>query len=273
MIFKSGTSAFKAYDVRGIYPTEVNEWLAEKIGNVFPSVIKTEKVVVGRDIRLSSSSLCDALIQGLLLRGVDVYDIGLCSSPMFYFASAFYKFKAGIMVTASHNPKEFNGFKFVGKNAIPLSYKKGIKKLEKKIKKNLKIKNKGQLIKLEICEDYGFFLEKQVDKIKKLKIVVDACNSVGSKEISFIENKINLIRLNFELDGNFPAHGPNPLKEENIKELCKKVKKEKADLGIAFDGDADRVVFIDENGNAIKSDYIFALFIQELAKEIGRAHV
>ncbi|MBT3304247.1 phosphomannomutase/phosphoglucomutase [Candidatus Woesearchaeota archaeon] len=269
-VFKDKESAFGAYDVRGIYPTQVNEWLVQQIANAFPSIVKTKKVLVGYDARNSSKDLVNATIEGLRLTGVDVYDIGLCTSPKFYFASAFYNFKGGIMITASHNPKDQNGMKFVTSKAFPLSFKQ-LKKLESKVREKLRItKKKGQHIKLNSDEEYETFLNSNCKIKRKLKIVIDASNGLGGKEIEKALSKQDLIKLNFKPDGNFPAHTPNPIKKATLKELIKTVKSRKADLGLAFDGDADRVVFIDETGTPIKGDYIMALFIDELAEKKDR---
>ncbi len=260
-------SVFRAYDVRGIYPEQINEWLAKKIGNFFPEVVNSKKVIVGYDMRTTSKNLFDALTDGLRLRGIDVYNIGLCSSPMFYFACAYYGFKGGIMVTASHNEKEFNGFKFVKEKAIPLTYDK-IKKIEKKIKKRIKINNKkGKLIEFNIDDDYQMFLEEHLEGLKKLKVIVDAGNGMGGVKFSFLKKYLSIKNMYFKPDGSFPNHTPNPILKENIKTLIKRVKNSKVDLGIGFDGDVDRAVFIDEKGNPIKSDYIMALLIKELAEK------
>ena len=265
-VFKDKPKAFGAYDVRGIYPTQVNEWLVQQIANAFPSVVKTKKVIIGYDARNSSKDLVHATIEGLRLRGIDVYDIGLCSSPKFYFCSAFYNFKGGIMITASHNPKNQNGMKFVTGNAFPLSFKQ-LQKLERKVNENLRIaKKKGQHIKLDANEEYEKFLKNNCWVDKKLKVVIDSSNGLGGKEIEKVLN-CELIKLNFKPDGNFPAHTPNPIKKETLKELIKTVKSRKADLGVAFDGDADRAVFIDEKGIAIKGDYIIALLINAFANK------
>ncbi len=266
-VFKDKKNVFGAYDVRGIYPTQVNEWLVQQIANAFPSVIKTKKVLVGYDSRNSSKNLVNATIEGLKLAGVDVYDIGMCTSPKFYFSSAFYNFKGGIMITASHNPKNQNGMKFVTSKAFPLKIKQ-LQKLERKVKENLKIKKKkGNYIKLETDEEYEQFLKSNLKINSKLKIVIDASSGLGGKEIENVLKKTDLIKLNFKPDGNFPAHTPNPIKKETLKELIKTVKSKKADLGVSFDGDADRAVFIDETGTPIKGDYIIALLIDELANK------
>jgi len=270
-IYKAGESVFRAYDVRGIYPTEVNEWLAKKIGNQFPSLVHTKKILVGYDMRTSSLDLYNALVDGLRLRGVDVYSIGMCSSPMFYYACAFFGFKGGIMVTASHNPKQFNGFKFVGKKAKPIGLDNGLKKLKKRIKKRLKIKDSlGKHIEFDITDDYKLFLEEHIENVSKLKVIVDSGNGMGGIEFNLLKDYLKITNINLKPDGNFPHHTPNPIERENIEELCKKMKRSKADLGIAFDGDADRVVFVDEKGEPIKSDYILALLTHEVASKGDR---
>ncbi|MDO8741225.1 MAG: phosphomannomutase/phosphoglucomutase [Candidatus Woesearchaeota archaeon] len=243
---------FKAYDVRGIYPTELNEDVAYKVGKAFVSLIKPKNVVIGRDMRLSSDSLFNSLSKGITEMGADVIEIGLCSSDMVYFAVGFYKYDAGIMITASHNPKEYNGLKFVKKGAVPISSETGLREIEKIAEKNdfKAAKNKGKITKKDVMQDYIKNILKFVDikKIKPLKVVVDAGNGMAGKVMPEIAKHlpIKLIPLYFKLDGSFPNHIPNPVFEESTIELKKTIRREKADLGLAFDGDADRVGLIDE---------------------------
>jgi len=272
-------SIFRAYDVRGLYPSELDEELAYKIGRAFVIFLtskefkKTNKVVVSQDMRVSSNSLKKHLIEGITDQGADVIEIkGLCSTPKHYFASWFLKAPASIMVTASHNPGKYNGFKFTKEKAIAISDKTGIKDIEKlifqsKFEKSIK---KGKVIKKDITEDYKKHILSMFnpEKIKSLKVVIDASNGMGGRDMELVLDKLPLkvTKMYFEPDGNFPNHEANPLLEENIVEIKKRVVKEKADLGIAPDGDADRVFFIDENGETIPADFITTLIAEDFLK-------
>ena len=263
-------SIFKAYDIRGIYPKELDEDIAYKIGRATAYFLKAKQIVVGRDIRLSGKRLFDALAEGITDQGVDVIDIGLCSSPMLYFAVNFLKAKGSVMVTASHNPKEYNGFKFTRENAIPISEDTGIKDVERLVNKNQfkDAQKKGKIIKKEVLSDYTNFVLKFAKNIKPLKVVIDTANGMGGLEVPkvFEKLKCEVIPLFFKLDGTFPNHDPNPLKGESLRFLIEKIKKEKADLGIAFDGDADRVFFTTEQGEIIPADFITCLIAKEMLK-------
>ncbi|MBW2999543.1 phosphomannomutase/phosphoglucomutase, partial [Candidatus Woesearchaeota archaeon] len=260
---------FKAYDIRGIYPSELNEETAYKIGRAFVTFMKCKEVVVGRDIRLSSDSLFEALTKGINDQGANVIDVGLTSTPMFYFAA--HNAKAAIMVTASHNPKEYNGFKLCRENSIPIGGDTGIKDIQKLVEKNVfeEAEEKGTITKKDVMEDFVNHNLKFAKGIKKLKIVADFANAMGALTFPKVFEKIDceFIYLYDELDGTFPNHPADPLKPENVRELQKKVVEEKADLGIAPDGDADRCILIDEKGNYISGDLITALIAKELLKE------
>jgi len=284
-------SIFKAYDIRGVYPKELNEEIAYSIGKAFadfmnvseiakpisehaqkPTVFDIKKILIGRDMRLSSDSLFRSLSQGIIEQGCDVINIGLCSTPMCYFACNFLKADASIMITASHNPKEYNGFKFTRKQAIPISADTGIKEIEKLFEKNKfkKAIKKGEMTRKEIMNDYVKHVLKFIkNKNAKLKVVIDCGNGIGGIETRevFKHLKCKITEMYFEPDGNFPHHEANPLKEENVKELRNKVIQEKADLGIAIDGDADRVFFISNTGEIIPSDFITCLIAKTYLKE------
>jgi len=262
---------YKSYDVRGVYPSELNEETAYKIGKAFVDFVKAKKVVVGRDMRLSSETIFDALAKGITEQGADVVDIGLCTSPMLSFAVAFYEEPSGIMITASHNPKEYNGFKMCGENSEPIGYDDGINVIEKNVKEGKfnASKKKGKIVKKEILKDYLKFVLKFAKGIKPLKVVIDAGNGMASLDAPefFSQLPCKTTKLFFGMDGSFPNHEANPLKEENLEELKKKVVAEKADLGIAFDGDADRVGFVDDKGKAVPNDIVTAIIANELLKE------
>ncbi len=256
---------FKAYDIRGIYPSELDENKARSIGQAYAEILKKElkkediTIVVGRDMRLSSPSLSKALIEGITSQGVNVKEIGLASTPTFYFAVAHYGYDGGMQVSASHNPKEYNGLKIVKAKAYPVGEDTGMKDIEMlAVKGSFKpSQKKGKVSAL------GGVLEAEVDaalrhadlsKIRGFKVVADAANSMGSPYLELLFSKLDceLVKMNFELDGTFPAHQADPFKDENVAELKKKVVEESAGLGIATDGDGDRIFFIDNKGNMVE---------------------
>ncbi len=269
------SSIFKAYDIRGIYKKDFDEQMAYNLGFAYIKLkkkdikdIKTNykfKIIVGADMRLSSPIIKKYLIKGLTDAGADVIDIGIVSTPTFYFAVANYKYDGGIMVSASHNPKEWNGFKLVRSKAIPISGDTGIQFLKEQINnKNIPVKNKGRIIKKKniVKEEIKFSLKhEQIKKIKPLKVITDTANGVGVLYINELCKKlpIKIIKINSKLDGNFPAHEADPIKDENLKQLKQEVLKRKADLGISTDGDGDRIFFIDDKGELINQAIIRGL--------------
>jgi len=264
-------SIFKAYDIRGIYPSQINEELMEKIGKAFADFIDGNKIAVGYDMRTSSVALFKAFCKGILEQGKDVIDFGLTSTPRSYFACTYLKADGCAMITASHNPKEYNGAKFTRKKAIPISGATGIKEIEDKVNNNnfKKSTNKGKLTKVDISKHYKQHLKSFIKNINNLKVVVDVANGMGSQDFSTIKDELNidLTELYFDIDGTFPNHDANPMKEGSTDELKATVKKQKADLGIAFDGDADRVFFVDDKGELIPSDFITALISEEVLED------
>ncbi|MBN2422787.1 phosphomannomutase/phosphoglucomutase [Candidatus Woesearchaeota archaeon] len=267
-------SIFKAYDIRGTYPEQLNKEIAYKIGRAFVSFLGCKNVVIGKDMRTSSDELEEGLIQGALVQGADVISIGLCTTPMMYFTVAKFNYDSGIMITASHNPAEYNGLKLVREASIPLSEDTGIKEIEVLVKKNKfpLPASKGKIIqKSDILDDYilNALSFSTIKKLKKFKIIVDYGNGMGALVAKKFFTHLNckVIHLYEELDGRFPNHESNPLKEENLRDIKKEIKKQKADLGIAFDGDADRLFFIDENSNVVSCDKINALVAESLLKE------
>lgn len=264
-------SIFHAYDIRGIHPEEINEEIVYKIGRSYSKFLKNKsnkeklKIAIGRDVRVSSGSLAKSLIKGLVESGTDVFDISICTTPQLYFACGFYNYDGSIMITASHNPKEYNGLKLTREQATPINADTGIKDIETLVEKNEfdPIRN-GSINKQDVKPDYMNKIMGYSQDIKKFKIVVDTANSVGVLETDILKNIANVVPLYFELNSNFPNHEANPLKIETLKVLQKKVVQEKADLGVAFDGDADRVGFIDEKGQIITADFITALIANNL---------
>jgi phosphomannomutase len=266
-------SIFKAYDVRGVYPSELDEKLAYKIGRAFVTFLNVKKVAVSQDMRRSSKSLKKELIRGIMDQGADVIEVkGLCSTPRSYFACWFLKAPGSIMVTASHNPGKYNGFKFTREKAIPISGDTGIKDIERLVLKNKfkNVKKKGKIVKKDIVKDYTKHILSLIDvkKVKPLKVVIDAGNGMGGKDMELVLSKLPLevIKMYFKPDGNFPNHEANPLKEENNAYIKKRIIKEKADFGIAIDGDADRVFFFDENSETIPADFITCLIAEDILK-------
>jgi len=266
-------SIFRAYDVRGIYPTELNEGVALKMGKAF-GTFSPGKIVVGNDLRLSGPSLKKELIRGLLATGATVIDIGMVTSPITMFATRHLKCDGGVIVSASHNPKEYNGFKFYYKDGIPVSYESGINKIEKIFKDKNFSEGNGKLIKKDVIEDYSNFLLNKINLKKpvRLKIVVDAGNGTTGTIYPKILRKlgIDVVELFCEPDGNFPNHEPNPFKPGTLVELQKKVLETNADLGFAFDGDGDRMAVVNEKGKVVYVGVVFSMLIDnELKKEPG----
>lgn len=271
-------SIFKAYDIRGIYPEQLNEKIAYKVGRAFVEFLKCKNVVIGRDMRLSSDSLFKAVADGITDQGADVIDIGLSTTPMLYFSVANYNFDSGLMITASHNPKEYNGIKFTREKAIPISEDTGIREIEKLYEKNnFKKSKKGRIIKKDVLKDYVDFVLSFVNlkNIKPLKVVMDASNAMGGLTALNIFEKIGIkiIPMYFELDGSFPNHQADPLIFENRKDIMKRVADEKADLGIAWDGDADRCFFIDNKGRFLQGDFITGLFAESMLKKYPKSMI
>ncbi len=259
---------FKAYDVRGTYPDQINEEITYKIGRAFARFLGAKKVAVGRDIRQSSPALFEELKKGIIDEGADVYDMGLCTTPMVYFASGTLDVEGAIILTASHNPAEYNGMKFCRFNAVPIGENSGLHEIRDIVAENIfsETEIKGEFIEKDIRDQYlkklsSFFSLGD----KKFKIVVDTANAMGALELDlykkFPEN-IELVTIFEEFDGSFPNHEANPLKLETLQALQKKVLEEKADLGISYDGDGDRLGFVDEKGEIIPMDLITGLIAE-----------
>ncbi|MBI2450706.1 MAG: phosphomannomutase/phosphoglucomutase [Candidatus Nealsonbacteria bacterium] len=266
---------FKAYDIRGIYPQEINGQTAYKIGQAFVKFLCPSgqaKIAVGRDNRLSSPVLHKNLIKGLSGAGALVFDFGLSPTPMLCWACAHYGYDGGINITASHNPKEYNGFKLVREKAIPIGGDSGLQEIKNLTTSRFTAsKFIGKVIRKKVIQDYVKFSLSRTDfsKAKSLKIAVDTANAVPGILISELARKVpyKIYHIFKELDGNFPNHPPNPLIEENLKSLCYEVKKRKADLGIAFDGDGDRIFFVDEKNKIVPSDILASLLSELILKE------
>jgi len=269
-------SIFRAYDVRGIYPSKINEEIAFKIGKAF-GTFNSGKIIVGDELRLSSPSLKKELIKGLLSTGATVIDIGTVTSPIVMFATKYLKCDGGINVTASHNPKEYNGFKFYYKGGVPIDFETGLIKIQDIFEKEKFSEGKGKLIKKDIIKDYSDFILSMIKlkKSVKMKIVVDAGNGSTGKIYPKILKRLDLdiYELFCEPDGNFPNHEPNPSKTENLGQLQEKVLELGADLGFAYDGDGDRLAVVDKNGSIVYVGVIFSILINNALEKEPRAKV
>ena len=264
----SEITCFKAYDVRGRIPDQLNEDIAYRIGRAFAEVIQPKKVVVGHDIRLSSESIKAALTDGLRDSGVDVYDIGLCGTEEIYFATAHAGMDGGIAVTASHNPKDYNGMKFVREGSKPISGDTGLFDIKKLAEQNVFAApgERGRLQALDTAAAYVEHLLSYVDvaSLKPLKIVVNAGNGGAGRVVDLLEKHLpfEFIRVHHEADGNFPNGVPNPLLVENRQPSIDAIKAHGADLGVAWDGDFDRCFFFDETGDFIEGYYVVGLLAE-----------
>lgn len=266
---------FKAYDIRGIYNVDFDDEVAYKIALAYSELRQEDadynsnrplKIAVGADMRLSSPALKEKVIAGLVAAGADVFDFGLVSTPAFYFAVASYELDGGIMISASHNPGQWNGFKIVRSKAVPVSGETGINIIKEKVNSDVfKIADipgtvtiKNNIAVEQLVHDKKYFNSKG---IKPLKIVVDTASGMGAQYIFelFKNLPIVLLPLNFDFDGSFPAHEADPLKEENMAQLQKMVIEKGADLGIATDGDGDRIFFVDNEGKTIEPAIIRGL--------------
>ena len=268
-------NSFKAYDIRGKVPTELNVEMAYKIGRAFANYVNAKKIVVGYDIRKSSLELSEALINGITDSGSDVINIGLCGTEMIYFSTSYFNTDGGIMITASHNPPEYNGMKFVKKDSVPVGYDSGLNKVEEMVVKNNLgeiSSKKGSIEKIDVMNDFINHLDKfyDPDKIKPFNVVVNAGNGCAGLALNAIEDRlpIKMIKIFNEPNSDFPNGVPNPLLIENRKPTIDAVLKNNADLGVAWDGDYDRCFFVDEKGDFIEGYYIVGL----LAKSILKKH-
>jgi len=252
--------AFHAYDIRGIYNKDFNKDDAYKIGFFLVDLLKTNKVLVGRDARVSSDEIYDYLTRGITDAGADVYNLGLTTTPMVYFATAKNNFNASVQITASHNPREYNGMKVSRENALPVGYDTGLKEIETRVKndKVTPVAKKGKIIDFDVKDEYLKYLKQYLGDYSSLKIGIDCSNGMAALLIKDILGNTP-VYIYDDLDGTFPNHEANPLVPENIVDLQKLVKDNKCDIGIVFDGDADRVMFVDENSRFISPDLMIAV--------------
>lgn len=257
-------SIFKAYDIRGTYPDQIDAKNAFRIGAAMVRFLSAKRLVVGRDMRTMAPEITDAVIEGMMSQGCDVVDIGLTSTPMVYFGIGKIECDGGMVVTASHNPKQYIGFKMCRAEARPLSGDSGIKDIEEMVL-NADLSptgTKGKREQVDLMEDWCAHIASFARDIKPMKVCVDYANGMGANESPEIFNRIpglEVISLYEDLDGTFPNHEANPLKESNLDDVRALVKKHNATLGLAFDGDADRCAFVDNEGRTVHADLITVL--------------
>jgi phosphomannomutase len=272
-------TCFKAYDVRGKVPGELNEDIAYRIGRAYAEFLDPKTVAVGRDIRLSSPSISDALIRGITDSGVDVVDIGVGGTELAYFATFSRRLDGGIMVTASHNPPDYNGMKMVREEARPISADTGLMKIREIAESNRfrDIGRKGSITPVEIKQDYISHLLSYVDakSLRPLKIVVNAGNGGAGPIVDLLEPHLpfEFIKLNHEPDGTFPNGVPNPMLEENRRSTIDALRESGADLGVAWDGDYDRCFLFDETGDFIEGYYIVGLLADSFLRRTPGAAI
>ena len=275
---------FKAYDIRGLYPSQIDEELAWAVGHATAQFLRTKitgyergqsasnKIVVGHDMRPHSKPLVKALIEGISSAGIDCVSIGMCDTPMIYFAINHLEAAGGIQVTASHNPIEYNGFKISGQHAKPVGESTGLTEIKHMVKTLTRMPesaNIGSVTEVDLWDEYKKHVHKFLNVSRKLKVAVDASNGMAGKMIPAIfgdvEN-LEIIPMNFELGNGF-AHSPNPLEESSTQFVRDKVVETGADIGICLDGDADRCVFIDEKGITSRCDITTAWLAQDFLKD------
>jgi phosphomannomutase len=262
--------AFHAYDIRGIYNKDFNKEDVYKMGFFLPSLLNTKKVLVGRDVRVSSPEIYEYLTKGITDSGADVHYIGISTTPMVYYATAKFGFDASVQITASHNPREYNGLKISRTNALPVGYDTGLGELENIVKSGTAtpVANKGKIYDLAVKDEYLTFLKKYLPDVSDLKIAIDCSNGMAALLIKDLLGNHPAYIFD-ELDGTFPNHEANPLVQENVADLKKLVLKEKSDIGIIFDGDADRVMFVDENAQFISPDLMIAVLAHYFLEDKG----
>jgi phosphomannomutase len=271
---------FKTYDVRGLAPQELSPDLAYRIGRALVTELGVDAIAVGRDMRVTGPVLAASLIDGIRDQGADVTDLGLVSTDALYFAVGKYGFPAGVMITASHNPPEYNGFKICRSEARAVSFDEGIRQIrDRAIADDFPEmpERRGALIPKDVLEAYAEHVLSLVEvaTIKPLKIAIDAGNGMAGKTVPVVFKSlpVEIVPLYFELDGTFPNHLANPIEPENVRDLQKAVLDNECDLGIAFDGDADRMFLIDEQGRAVGGDMVTAMVAIALLKRYPGAGV
>jgi phosphomannomutase len=271
---------FKAYDVRGLYPSQLDAEVARRVGRAFVDYLGARRIAVGRDCRLSSPELAAAFVEGARSQGASVTDVGVVGTDVLYFHVARHDLDGGAIVTASHNPKEWNGIKMVRRGALALSGDAGIKEIREWVTAGRYAdapSPAGELRSATTLEDYARHCLSFVDPhaIPRLRVVLDAANGMGAVGASAIFGHlpVDAVRMYFELDGTFPNHPADPLLEENRKDVVERVLAEGADLGIAWDGDADRCFFVDDAGQYVPGDFVTALLGEDFARREPGARI
>lgn len=263
--------AFHAYDIRGVYNTDFDKDTAYKTGCFIPGLLGADKVLVGRDCRESSDEIHDYLIKGITDAGADVYDIGLSTTPMVYFGTANYGFKASVQITASHNPARYNGMKVSSENALPVGLDNGLGQIRDWIEEGRPCpaaERKGAVHRMDIHKDYLEFLLRFRQDYSGLKIAMDVSNGMAALYVKEIFGDAPSYIYD-TMDGRFPNHEPNPLIPANVADLKRLVVNTGADVGVIYDGDADRVMFVDENGRFVSPDLMIAVLGHWFLEEKG----
>ncbi len=270
---------FKAYDVRGIYPDELDEAGAYAIGRAYVEEFEPRRIAVGRDMRLSSPAMADAVMRGAADSGTDVVDLGLVGTEMVYFAVGELQLEGGIAVTASHNPKQYTGMKIVRRGALPVGGDSGLLDIRTRAMSGARHET-GPTGTIEQEDIWPRFVDCvlsfiNVSAVKPLRVVIDAANGMGGAMLPPVLERlpIDAVRCYFEPDGSFPNHEPNPLLPENRAFIMRKVTEEEADLGVAFDGDADRCFFVDDTGDFVPGDFVTALLAESILEKQPRAKI
>src|SRR6476469_3099901 len=260
---------FKAYDIRGVYPDEINEDAARAIGAAFVAYLRAREIAVGRDMRLSSPALTAAFIDGAASQGANVVDYGMLATDMMYYAVARDGHDGGAQITATHNPKQYNGIKLVRREAFPLSGNAGLEEIRDMIERGTlpaPAATPGTVSTMTVMEDYVAHVMSFIDPsiVKPFNVVLDAGSGMAGLVAPKLFERLpcRTTRLSFEIDGRFPNHEANPLIEENRRDITERVVRDKADIGIAWDGDADRCFFIDGTGEFIAGDFVTALLAE-----------
>lgn len=272
-------SIFKAYDIRGIYNKDFDKETVYKIGYHLPEIVTTDNVLIGYDIRNSSPEIYDYLTRGLLDRDIEVFTMGLATTPSVYFNTVDGDFDLSIQITASHNSKEYNGMKISKEKALPIGYDTGLDKLEKLVNESniepnniQSTKTKDSIIEYHGQYKYLNFLKENQPNIDNLNIIIDASNGMSSLFLNDIFGD-EVDYINYEMNGDFPGHDPNPMNEENLKEIKQKIRNNNYDIGVVYDGDGDRVIFLDEKGTFISPDLITAILAEHFLEDESDQYV
>ncbi len=277
MAEKINTQIFREYDIRGVADEDLTDSVVESIGKAYGTYILNngkKDIVVGRDSRLSSDRIFNSLTKGILSTGCNVYDIGVVATPIFYFSIINYKKDGGMMITASHNPPKYNGFKVC--NGIDVIYGNELKKLHKIAKDEKFSKGEGKIFKLRVIDDYVESVTKGIKITKEIKAVIDCGNGTAGVAIDKILNKFPSLKTKILFktpNGNFPNHEADPTVLKNLESMIEIMKKENYDIGIAFDGDVDRIGIVDEKGNIIYGDKLLSIYANSVIKKNPKAEV